>query len=95
MNSFTLSTEEKESIIKTEIDKYLDFFIKDSDPYIKGLIAKQGRKCDLDIFVYDEDEDIRKIVAYRGFDDHLNILEKENNPNINQIINELRGKREL
>lgn len=94
LNLFTLSTEEKESIIKTKIDKYLDFFIKDSDPYIKGLIAKQGRKCDLDIFVYDEDEDIRKIVAYRGFDDHLDILEKENNPNINKIINELRGKRE-
>lgn len=95
LNSFTLSTEEKMVIIKTEIDKYLDFFIKDSDPYIKGLIAKQGRKCDLDIFVYDEDEEIREAVARHGYDDHLDILEKENNPNINQIINELRGKREL
>lgn len=95
LNLFTLSTEDKMSIIKTGIDKYLDFFIKDDDYFIKGLVAKQGRKCDLDILVHDEDDDMREIVANHGYDDHLDILEKENNPNINQIINELRGKREL
>ena len=58
-------------------------------------IAKQGRKCDLDILVHDKNESVRKAVARHGYDDHLNILKKENKPNINYIINELRWKREL
>lgn len=82
------------SIIKTGIDKYLDKFVNNKI-YCPFLISEQGRKCDLDILVHDEDEDIRKAVAYHGYDDHLDILAKENNPKINQIINRLRGKREI
>lgn len=82
------------SIIKTGIDKYLDKFVNNKI-YCPFLISEQGRKCDLDILVHDEDEDIRKAVVYHGYDDHLDILEKENNYNINQIIDELRGKRDL
>lgn len=81
-------------IIKTRIDKYLDFFIKNYNSSIDFFIANQGRKCDLDILVHSKSEAVRKAVAHHGYDDHLDILEKENNPNINKIINELRGKRE-
>ena len=77
-------------IIKTGIDKYLDFFIKDHNSSIEFFIAEQGRKCDLDILVHDKNESVRKAVARHGYDDHLNILKKENKPNINYIINELR-----
>ena len=82
------------SIIKTGINKYLNKFVNNKI-YCPFLILKQGRKCDLDILVHDEDEDIRKAVAYHGYDDHLDILAKENNYNINKIINKLRGKRDL
>lgn len=82
------------SIIKTGIDKYLDKFVNNKI-YCPFLISEQGRKCDLNILVHDEDEDIRKAVAYHGYDDHLDILAKENNYNINKIINKLRGKRDL
>lgn len=82
------------SIIKTGIDKYLDKFINNENDYSLNIV-EQGRKCDLDILVHNEDEDIRKAVVYHGYDDHLDILEKENNYNINQIIDELRGKRDL
>lgn len=84
------------AIIKTGIDKYLDKLINNENEYFLSFLnlAEQGRKCDLDIFVYDEDEEIREAVARHGYDDHLDILAKENNPNINKIINELRGKRE-
>lgn len=65
-----------DTIIKTGIDKYLDwdFFIKDCGSYIRGLIAKQGRKGDLDILVHDKDEKIRSIVASHGHDRHLDML---------------------
>ena len=97
------------TIIKSKVHKYLDeittIAIKNEKiiPYIvyliriycPFLISEQGRKCDLDILVHDEDEDIRKAVAYHGYDDHLDILAKENNYNINKIINKLRGKRAI
>ena len=82
------------SIIKTGIDKYLDIFINNENDYSLNIV-EQGRKCDLDILVHNKDKLVRETVARHGFDDHLNILAKENNYNINQIIDELRGKREL
>lgn len=82
------------SIIKTGIDKYLDEFINNENDYSLDIV-EQGRKCDLDILVYNKDQLVKETVARHGFDDHLDILEKENNYNINQIIDELRGKREI
>lgn len=60
----------------------------------KYFIIEQGRKCDLDVLIHDKNETIKKVVARNGYDDHLDILAKEKNHKINQIINELRGKRE-
>ena len=78
---------------------------------IKGYIKKKDfsylledkfRKVlykDFDEIIYIIDkykEDLIKIeIAERGYDDHLDILEKENNYNINKIIDELRRKREI
>lgn len=44
--------------------------------------------------MHNKDKLVKETVARHGFDDHLDILEKENNYNINKIIDELRGKRE-
>lgn len=82
------------SIIKTGIDKYLDRFINNENDYSLNIV-EQGRKCDLDVLVHNKDKLVKETVARHGFDDHLDILEKENNYNINQIIDELRGKRDL
>ena len=82
------------SIIKTGIDKYLDIFINNENDYSLNIV-EQGRKCDLDVLVHNKDKLVKETVARHGFDDHLDILEKENNYNINQIINKLRGKRDL
>ena len=82
------------SIIKTGIDKYLDRFINNENDYSLNIV-EQGRKCDLDVLVHNKDKLVKETVASHGFDDHLDILEKENNYNINQIIDELRGKRDL
>ena len=93
INKYIKSSLHYPSIIETGINRYLDYFINDETLHIN--IAKQGRKCDLDILIHDKNESVRKAVASHGYDEHLDILEKENNPNINKIINELRGKREL
>lgn len=82
------------SIIKAGIDKYLDKFINNENDYSLNIV-EQGRKCDLDVLVHNKDKLVKETVARHGFDDHLDILEKENNYNINQIINKLRGKRDL
>ena len=82
------------SIIKKGIDKYLDIFINNENDYSLNIV-EQGRKCDLDVLVHNKDKLVKETVARHGFDDHLDILEKENNYNINQIINKLRGKRDL
>lgn len=82
------------SIIKTGIDKYLDRFINNKNDYSLNIV-EQGRKCDLDVLVHNKDKLVKATVARHGFDDHLDILEKENNYNINQIIDELRGKIEI
>ena len=82
------------SIIKTGIDKYLDEFINNENDYSLNIV-EQGRKCDLDVLVHNKDKLVKETVARHGFDDHLDILEKENNYNINKIIDELRGKRDL
>lgn len=82
------------SIIKTGIDKYLDEFINNENDYSLNIV-EQGRKCGLDVLVHNKDKLVKETVARHGFDDHLDILEKENNYNINQIIDELRGKRDL
>ena len=82
------------SIIKTGIDKYLDEFINNENDYSLNIV-EQGRKCDLDFLVHNKDKLVKETVARHGFDDHLDILEKENNYNINKIIDELRGKRDL
>ena len=82
------------SIIKTGIDKYLDRFINNENDYSLNIV-EQGRKCDLDVLVHNKDKLVKETVARHGYDDHLDILEKENNYNINQIIDELRGKREI
>ena len=82
------------SIIKTGIDKYLDIFINNENDYSLNIV-EQGRKCDLDVLVHNKYKLVKETVARHGFDDHLDILEKENNYNINQIINKLRGKRDL
>ena len=82
------------SIIKTGIDKYLDRFINNENGYSLNIV-EQGRKCDLDVLVHNKDKFVKETVARHGYDDHLDILEKENNYNINQIIDELRGKREI
>ena len=58
-------------------------------------IVEQGRKCDLDGLVHNKDKLVKETVARHGYDDHLDILEKENNYNINQIIDELIGKIEI
>lgn len=82
------------SIIKTGIDKYLDRFINNENDYSLNIV-EQGRKCDLDVLVHNKDKLVKETVARHGYDDHLDILEKENNYNINQIIDGLRGKREI
>lgn len=83
-----------DAIIKTGIDKYLDEFINNENDYSLNIV-EQGRKCDLDVLVHNKDKLVKETVARHGFDDHLDILEKENNYNINKIIDELRGKRDL
>ena len=82
------------AVIKSGVHKYLDEFINNENDYSLDIV-EQGRKCDLNVLVHNKDKLVKETVARHGFDDHLDILEKENNYNINQIIDELRGKREI
>lgn len=91
------------TIVQTGIDRYIKTLLYDNHLQCHGYelhliqeIAKHCSKKDLDYIMNTYKEDSIKIeIAERGYDDHLDILEKENNPNINEIINELRRKRDL
>lgn len=63
-----------EYVIKTGIDKYLDYAIE--YPVLYNSVVDVGRKKDLDYIVKKEDDDFNYFIAQHGFDEHLDIISK-------------------
>lgn len=63
-----------EYVIRTGIDKYLDYAIE--YPVLYNSVIDVGRKKDLDYIVKKEDDDFNYFIARQGFDEHLNIISK-------------------
>lgn len=63
-----------EFVIRTGIDKYLDYAIE--YPVLYNVIIDVGRKKDLDYIVKKEDDDFNYFIAQHGFDKHLDIISK-------------------
>ena len=63
-----------EYVIRTGIDKYLDYAIE--YPVLYNSVIDVGRKKDLDYIVKKEDDDFNYFIAQHGFDEHLDIISK-------------------
>lgn len=63
-----------EYVIRTGIDKYLDYAIEYQVLY--NSVIDVGRKKDLDYIVKKEDDDFNYFIAQHGFDEHLDIISK-------------------
>jgi hypothetical protein len=63
-----------EYVIRTGIDKYLDYAIE--HPVLYNSVIDVGRKKDLDYIVKKEDDDFNYFIAQHGFDEHLDIISK-------------------
>lgn len=63
-----------EYVIRTGIDKYLDYAIE--HPVLYNSVVDVGRKKDLDYIVKKEDDDFNYFIAQHGFDEHLDIISK-------------------
>lgn len=63
-----------EYVIRTGIDKYLDYAIE--YPVLYNSVVDVGRKKDLDYIVKNEDDDFNYFIAQHGFDEHLDIISK-------------------
>lgn len=63
-----------EYVIRTGIDKYLDYAIE--YPVLYNSVVDVGRKKDLDYIVKKEDDDFNYFIAQHGFDEHLDIISK-------------------
>lgn len=63
-----------EYVIRTGIDKYLDYAIEYQVLY--NSVIDVGRKKDLDYIVKKEDDDFNYFIAKHGFDEHLDIISK-------------------
>ena len=63
-----------EYVIRTGIDKYLDYAIE--HPVLYNSVIDVGRKKDLDYIVKKEDDDFNYFIAQHGFDKHLDIISK-------------------
>jgi hypothetical protein len=58
-------------------DIVLDKLVTHWHSYVRGAVAKRGRKKDLDILVYDKDPHVRACVAEGGTAEELDILVKD------------------
>jgi len=67
-------SELNEYVIRTGIDKYLDYAIE--YPVLYNSVIDVGRKKDLDYIVKKEDDDFNYFIARQGFDEHLDIISK-------------------
>ena len=63
-----------EYVIRTGIDKYLDYVIE--YPVLYNSVIDVGRKKDLDYIVKKKDDDFNYFIAQHGFDEHLDIISK-------------------
>ena len=63
-----------EYVIRSGIDKYLDYAIEYQVLY--NSVIDVGRKKDLDYIVKKEDDDFNYFIAQHGFDEHLDIISK-------------------
>lgn len=63
-----------EYVIRTGIDKYLDYAIE--YPVLYNSVIDVGRKKDLDYIVKKKDDDFNYFIAQHGFDEHLDIISK-------------------
>lgn len=63
-----------EYVIRTGIDKYLDYAIE--YPVLYNSVIDIGRKKDLDYIVKKEDDDFNYFISQHGFDEHLDIISK-------------------
>ena len=63
-----------EYVIRTGIDKYLDYAIE--HPVLYNSVIDVGRKKDLDYIIKKEDDDFNYFIAQHGFDEHLDIISK-------------------
>lgn len=61
-----------EYVIRTGIDKYLDYAIE--YPALYDSIIDSGRKKDLDYILKKKDDGIYYFIAKQGFDEHLDII---------------------
>lgn len=61
-----------EQVVRTRIDKYLDYAI--DYPMLYNSVIDVGRKKDLDYIVKKEDDDFNYFIAQHGFDEHLDII---------------------
>ena len=67
-------SELNEYVIRTGIDKYLDYAIE--YPVLYNSVIDVGRKKDLDYIVKNEDDDFNYFIAQHGFNEHLDIISK-------------------
>lgn len=63
-----------EQVVRTGIDKYLDYAI--GYPMLYNSVIDVGRKKDLDHILKNKDDDFNYFIARQGFDEHLDIISK-------------------
>lgn len=63
-----------EYVVRTGIDKYLDYAI--DYPMLYNSVIDVGRKKDLDHILKNKDDDFNYFIARQGFDEHLDIISK-------------------
>lgn len=75
-----------EQVVRTGIDKYLDYAI--DYPMLYNSVINVGRKKDLDHILKNKDDDFNYFIARQGFDEHLDIISKtsKDKENLEEVL---------
>jgi hypothetical protein len=75
-----------EQVVRTGIDKYLNYAI--DYPMLYNSVIDVGRKKDLDHILKNKDDDFNYFIARQGFDEHLDIISKtsKDKENLEEVL---------